>query len=122
MGPAHEYVNVEGNIGTCGITDYAQKAMGDIILVELPKVGTAVSKEEPYGTAESVKAVVDVYAPVSGTVVGMNQFVVDSPEYVNYMPETEAWFVKIEMSNPNDVAGLMDSAAYKAFCETEAAN
>uniref|UniRef100_A0A7S1D0C8 Glycine cleavage system H protein n=1 Tax=Cyclophora tenuis TaxID=216820 RepID=A0A7S1D0C8_CYCTE len=119
---SHEYVNVEGSIGTCGITDFAQSALGDIVFVDLPEVGDECEKDEPYGSVESVKAASDVYAPVSGKVVAINDALLDDPSLVNVSAEDEAWFIKVEMSNPDDVGDMMDPAAYKAFCESEEAN
>ena len=117
---AHEYVKVEGNIGTCGITDFAQSALGDIVFVDLPSVGDEFDLGDSFGSVESVKAASDVYAPVSGTIVEINEKLEDSPELVNTHAEEDAWFVKIEMKDTSEVNGLMDEVAYKKHCEDEA--
>ncbi|KAG7359820.1 glycine decarboxylase [Nitzschia inconspicua] len=119
--PAHEYVKVEGNVGTCGITDFAQAALGDIVFVDLPEVGDQFEKGDAFGSVESVKAASDVYAPVSGTVVEINEALVDEPALVNNSAEDSAWFIKIEMSNKDEVNDLMGEADYKAHCESESA-
>lgn len=118
--PAHEYVKVEGNIGTCGITDFAQSALGDIVFVELPSVGDEFDSGDSFGSVESVKAASDVYAPVSGTIIEINENLDDSPELVNSSAEDEAWFVKIEMNDTAEVNDLMDEVAYEEHCEKEA--
>jgi len=118
--PAHEYVKVEGNVGTCGITDFAQSALGDIVFVDLPSVGDEFDSGDSFGSVESVKAASDVYAPVSGTIIEINEKLEDSPEIVNSSAEDEAWFVKIEMNDTSEVNGLMDEVAYKDHCENEA--
>eukprot|EP00591_Stephanopyxis_turris_P010220 CAMPEP_0195515152 /NCGR_PEP_ID=MMETSP0794_2-20130614/6325_1 /TAXON_ID=515487 /ORGANISM="Stephanopyxis turris, Strain CCMP 815" /LENGTH=163 /DNA_ID=CAMNT_0040643535 /DNA_START=101 /DNA_END=592 /DNA_ORIENTATION=+ len=117
--PAHEYVTVDGNIGTCGITDFAQSALGDIVYVDLPEVGDEFEKGDSFGSVESVKAASDVYAPVSGTVVEVNETLSDEPETVNAKAETDAWFIKIELSSPDETGDLMGADAYKAHCEAE---
>jgi len=108
----HEWVHLEGEIGTVGITDYAQHELGDVVYVELPKIGAKLRATEPLGTVESVKAVSDVYAPVSGEV---NSALADSPEKINSDPQGAAWLVKLKLTNPAELAGLMDAAAYQAF-------
>ena len=117
---AHEYVKVEGNIGTCGITDFAQSALGDIVFVDLPSVGDEFDSGDSFGSVESVKAASDVYAPVSGTIIEINEKLEDSPELVNTHAEEDAWFVKIEMKDTSEVNGLMDEVAYEKHCEDEA--
>jgi glycine cleavage system H protein len=117
---AHEYVKVEGNIGTCGITDFAQSALGDIVFVELPSVGDEFDSGDSFGSVESVKAASDVYAPVSGTIIEINENLDDSPELVNSSAEDEAWFVKIEMNDASEANDLMDEVAYEEHCEKEA--
>ena len=114
---AHEYVKVDGLKGTVGITDYAQAALGDIVFVDLPEVGDEFEKGEPFGSVESVKAASDVYAPVSGTVVEVNENIVDDPSLVNTAAETDAWFVKVEMVSEDDTSDLMEPDAYKSHCE-----
>lgn len=118
--PAHEYVKVEGNVGTCGITDFAQSALGDIVFVDLPAVGDEFDAGDSFGSVESVKAASDVYAPVSGTIIEINEKLEDSPELVNTSAEDEAWFVKIEMNDTSQVNALMDEVAYEEHCESEA--
>jgi glycine cleavage system H protein len=117
---AHEYVKVDGKIGTCGITDFAQSALGEIVYIDLPQVGDEFAKGESYGSVESVKAASDVYAPVSGKVVEVNNLLTEEPGMVNANAETEAWFIKLEMSDPSETSGLMTAEAYKTFCENEA--
>ena len=111
----HEWISVDGAIGTIGITDYAQQALGDIVFVELPEVGAALVKGGDAAVVESVKAASDVYAPVSGAVVEINKALVDQPALVNESPEDAAWFLKIELSDKGELAELMDRAAYDAF-------
>mmetsp|Transcript_5226 Transcript_5226/g.11830 ORF Transcript_5226/g.11830 Transcript_5226/m.11830 type:complete len:158 (+) Transcript_5226:96-569(+) len=118
--PAHEYVKVDGNVGTCGITDFAQSALGDIVFVDLPAVGDEFEAGDSFGSVESVKAASDVYAPVTGTIVEINEALEESPELVNSSAEDDAWFVKIEISDASEVDSLMDDAAYKEHCENEA--
>lgn len=116
---AHEYVKVEGNVGTCGITDFAQAALGDIVFIDLPQIGDEFAKGESFGSVESVKAASDVYAPVSGTVVEVNQVLSDEPGLVNVQAEGSAWFVKIEMKDTNELQDLMHEQDYKIHCEKE---
>jgi glycine cleavage system H protein len=117
---AHEYVKVEGGVGTCGITDFAQSALGDIVFVDLPEIGDEFEKGDSFGSVESVKAASDVYAPVSGTVVEINEKLADEPGLVNSEAEGEAWFIKLELKDENETADLMEPAAYKEHCENEA--
>lgn len=117
---AHEYVKVKDGVGTVGITDFAQSALGDIVFVDLPEVGEEYEKGDSFGSVESVKAASDVYAPVAGKVVEVNENISDDPSLVNADPEGNAWFIKIALSDPKDLVGLMDAAAYKAHCEKEA--
>ncbi len=117
---AHEYVKVDGKIGTCGITDFAQAALGDIVFVDLPEVGDEFAKGESFGSVESVKAASDVYAPVSGTVVEVNEVLSDEPGMVNSEAEGKAWFVKIEIKDEAELKSLLSADAYKAHCEEEA--
>jgi len=111
----HEWIKVEGDVGTVGITDHAQGALGDVVFVELPAVGKTVSKGGDAAVVESVKAASDVYSPVSGEVVGANGAIVDQPALVNESPEDGAWFFKVKLSNISELDGLMDRAAYDAF-------
>ena len=109
-----EWVRVEGNIGTVGITDYAQEQLSDIVFVEIVvSEGDSVKQGDTCATLESVKAAADVYLPVSGKVVEVNEALPDTPENVNTSPFGEAWMVKLELSNPGELAGLMDAAAYE---------
>ena len=117
---AHEYVKVEGNVGTFGITDFAQAALGDIVFVDLPEVGDEFDKGDSFGSVESVKAASDVYAPVAGTVVEVNEQLSDEPGMVNEHAEGDAWFVKIEIADASEIDDLLSPDAYKEHCENEA--
>ena len=109
----HEWVAVNDGIATCGITDYAQDALGDIVFVELPAVGDKVEKSKGIGVVESVKSVSDVYAPLSGEITDVNGEIESSPESVNKKPYTDGWLFKIKLSDPSEVEKLMDSKTYK---------
>jgi len=111
----HEWIKVEGDVGTVGITDHAQGALGDVVFVELPAVGKKVTKGGDAAVVESVKAASDVYSPVSGEVVEANDAIVDQPALVNESAEDGAWFFKVKLSNASELDGLMDRAAYDAF-------
>jgi glycine cleavage system H protein len=111
----HEWVMVEGDIGTIGITDHAQHELGDIVYVDLPKIGTVVEQGKNLGSVESVKAVSDIYAPVSGEVVEVNQTLATAPELLNQEPHGAAWLVKIRLSAPDEVGQLMTAAAYEEY-------
>lgn len=111
----HEWISVDGNVGTVGITDYAQHALGDVVFVEVPEAGRKVAKGGEAAVVESVKAASEVYSPVSGTVVEGNAALADQPGLVNESPEADAWFFKIELSNPSDLDELMDRAAYDEY-------
>lgn len=115
----HEWVRVEGDLGTVGITDHAQKELGDIVYVELPKPGARVEKGRTFGSVESVKAVSDVYAPVSGEVVEVNEELANRPEKINADPHGEAWIAKIRLSAPAELDELMPAAAYEAYVSAE---
>jgi glycine cleavage system H protein len=115
----HEWVNVEGDTGTIGITDHAQKELGDIVYVDLPKAGSTTEKGKVMGSVESVKAVSDIYAPVSGEVVAANDLLTASPEKLNEDPHGAAWLVKIKLSSPTDVADLMSAADYEKYVGEE---
>ena len=114
----HEWVKIEGNTGTIGITDYAQNSLGDIVFVELPKVGAEITAGKSFGTVESVKAVSDLFAPVSGTVAEVNQELATAPEKVNSEPHN-AWMIKVTLKNPSEVNGLLSSADYDKFIAEE---
>jgi glycine cleavage system H protein len=112
----HEWVAAEDGKVRVGITDYAQDALGDVVFVDLPDVGTEVTAGEPFAEIESTKSVADVYAPITGTVVATNELLVDAPETINSDPYGTAWFVEIE-GDPAPTADLMDPSAYAEFCE-----
>ncbi|CAN5438824.1 glycine cleavage system protein GcvH [soil metagenome] len=111
----HEWVLVDGDIATVGISGYAAEQLGDVVFVEVPEVGKTVKQGEGLAVVESVKAASDVYAPVSGEVVEANGVLSDAPETVNAVPEAGGWFAKIKLSNPAEVDALMDRVAYEAF-------
>jgi glycine cleavage system H protein len=113
---SHEWVKVEGNIAVIGVSDFAQKEMGEITYVDMPDVDDEVEKGESFGALESVKAASDLYSPVSGTVVEKNDELEDAPEKVNE-DAYDAWIIKVEMSDPSELEGLMDAASYKATTE-----
>jgi len=110
----HEWIRVEDGVGTVGITDHAQEQLGDVVFVELPEVGSSMSKGDASGVVESVKAASEIYAPVSGEIVEANAALVDAPQTVNTDPAGAGWFYKIRLSDPSELDGLMDEAAYKA--------
>ena len=112
----HEWVKVEGDIATVGVTDFAQSEMGDITYVDMPEVDDEVSKDEEFGALESVKASSDLVCPVSGTVVENNAALEEAPELINQDPY-ENWIIKVKMSDPSELDALMDAAAYKAMTE-----
>ncbi len=114
----HEWVKVDGDIATVGITDYAQNELGDITFLELPDIGDEVQQSQPFGIVESVKAATDVYAPVNGEVVERNDDAVDAPDLVNSSPYERAWLIKVHVKDPAQLEGLMDSAEYNHFAET----
>lgn len=113
----HEWIDVEGESATVGITDYAQEQLGDIVFVELPDVGTPLDKGGDAAVVESVKAASDVYAPISGEVTEGNSALEDEPALVNSSPEEEGWFFRMTIGDPSELEGLMDDKAYKAFVE-----
>jgi glycine cleavage system H protein len=113
----HEWISVEGDSATVGITDYAQAQLGDVVFVEVPPAGTEVAKGKEAAVVESVKAASDVYAPVSGTVTEANAALEADPSLVNTSPEGEGWFFKLTLSNSAELEGLMDDTAYKAFVD-----
>ena len=116
----HEWIKIDGSVGTIGITDYAQQELGDVVFAELPKVGAQVKAGQSFGTIESVKAVSEIYTPVSGEVAEINSALVDSPEKVNKDPHGSAWLVKIRLSDPKEAANLMDAKAYESYVATQA--
>ena len=115
----HEWVRVEGNTGTIGITDHAQQELGDIVFVDLPKTGTRVEQGGTLGSVESVKAVSDVYAPVSGEVIEINQALATAPEKLNADPHGEAWLVKMRLSATKELERLLSAADYQAYIGAE---
>jgi glycine cleavage system H protein len=111
----HEWISVDGDIGTVGITDHAQGELGDVVFVELPAVGATVSQHKSFGTIEAVKAVSDLYAPASGSVTQTNGDLAKTPDLVNKDPYGKGWMVKIRLSNPAELGSLLNAAAYKAL-------
>ncbi len=114
----HEWIEVEGKTGRIGITDYAQGSLGDIVFVDMPKVGATVTAGTVFGSVESVKAVSDLYSPVSGTVTAVNEELTSAPEKIN-TDAHGAWIIKVDLSNPSDVDALLDAAAYEKFVSEE---
>lgn len=113
----HEWIRVEGDTGTVGITAYAAGQLGDVVYVELPETGAKFARGDDFAVVESVKAASDVYSPVSGSVLEVNSALSDAPETVNAEAEGGAWFVRVKLADAAELAGLMDEAAYAAFCE-----
>ena len=111
----HEWIKVEGDIATVGITTHAQDALGDVVFVELPEIGRGYAQKDTAGVVESVKAAADVYMPVSGEVVEVNEALRDDPSLANSDPQGAGWFFKVRLAEPAQVAALMDEAAYTAF-------
>jgi glycine cleavage system H protein len=116
----HEWIKVDGSVGTIGITDYAQAELGDVVFVELPKAGTLVKAGQSFGTVESVKAVSEIFSPISGEVVETNAALADSPEKINQDPHGAAWLVRVRLADPKEISGLMDAAAYQAYIAEKA--
>lgn len=114
----HEWIHADGKQGTVGITDYAQQSLGDIVFVESPKVGDKLEKGKVFGSVESVKAVSDLYAPVSGTVTAVNEELVSAPEKINTDAHA-AWILKLDLADPSEANSLLDAAAYEAFVKEE---
>jgi glycine cleavage system H protein len=113
----HEWVLVEDDVATIGITDFAQDALGDIVFVELPEIGATVEAGKPFGVVESVKAVSDVYSPVTGEVVVINDELPDAPETVNTSPYEDAWMIKVKLADVSELDDLMDADDYKEFAQ-----
>lgn len=113
----HEWIRIEDGVGTVGITDYAQNQLGDVVYVELPEVGRGLEKGKDAAVVESVKAASEIYAPVGGEVVEVNQTVADDPSTVNRDPLGDGWFLKLRVADPAEVDSLMDEAAYQSFIE-----
>jgi glycine cleavage system H protein len=116
----HEWVRVEGDVAIVGITDYAQDSLGDVVYVELPKVGDEFAANESFGSVESVKAVSEVFSPVSGEIVGTNDALADSPEKVNTDPYGEGWMIRVKLSNAGEVDSMLTAAEYEDFTKAEA--
>jgi glycine cleavage system H protein len=115
----HEWVNIEGDTGTVGITNHAQKELGDIVYVDLPKPGATAEKGKGIGSVESVKAVSDIYSPLSGEVIAANDLLATSPEKLNEDPHGAAWLFKLKLSSPDEVKELMSAADYTAYAGAE---
>ena len=115
----HEWVRVDGEIAIIGITDYAQNSLGDVVYVELPKAGEDFSANEPFGSVESVKAVSEMFTPVSGSVVEINESLADEPEKVNSDPYGDGWMIRLRMSTPGEVDSLLTAAEYEDFTKAE---
>jgi len=115
----HEWVLVEDDVAIIGITEFAQGELGDIVFVELPEVGEKISKDDPFGSLESVKAVSDIFAPISGTVVEINDDLKDNPETINEDPYGDGWMIKVQMTDMDELKGLMSSEDYAEFIEQQ---
>lgn len=113
----HEWIDVDGDIATCGITDYAQGQLGDIVFVELPEVGAMIEQGKDAAVVESVKAASDVYAPITGEITEVNPALEEDPSLVNSAPEDAGWFFKMTIADPGELDKLMDEDGYKAFVE-----
>jgi glycine cleavage system H protein len=117
----HEWIKVDGAIGTIGITDYAQNSLGDIVYVDAPKVGDQIAAGKPFGSVESVKAVSDLFSPITGKVTEVNESLKTEPDKIN-QDAHGTWIIKVELANPAEVSGLLDAAAYEAFIAEETAS
>ncbi|WP_305045911.1 glycine cleavage system protein GcvH [Geoalkalibacter sp.] len=115
----HEWVLVEGDLVTIGITDFAQDSLGDVVFVELPEVGVKVEAGKPFGVVESVKAVSDIYAPVTGEVVEVNEELPETPEVLNTSPYEDGWMIKVRVSDPGELDELLDADEYREFIEED---
>lgn len=116
----HEWIKIDGSTGTIGITEYAQHELGDVVFVELPKVGARIKAGESFGSVESVKAVSDIFSPVSGEIAEINSALVDAPEKINQDPHGSAWLVRIKLENASEANALMDAKAYQAYVDEKA--
>lgn len=116
----HEWTRLNGSRATIGITEFAQEQLGDVVYVELPKVGDSLRKGEAFGVVESTKAVSELFAPVSGKVIEVNGPLVDGPETINEDPYEEGWMIQVELSDPQELAALLDAAGYQKFLQEEA--
>lgn len=115
----HEWIRVQGTEGTVGITDHAKDCLGDVVFVELPKIGAHVTQNESFGEVESVKAVSELYAPASGTVIAINDELIDHPEYINRDPYGTGWIMRIKLRDTSELDGLMNDTAYEQMLKTE---
>lgn len=113
----HEWVLVEGDSGTVGITDHAQNELGDIVYVDLPQVGATVSQGDTFGSVESVKAVSDLYSPISGEITEINEALASAPEKLNADPHGEAWLIRVKLANPGEIQNLLSAADYQTYLE-----
>jgi len=116
----HEWIKIDGATGTIGITDYAQHELGDVVFVELPKIGVRIKAGESFGSVESVKAVSDIFSPVSGEITEINSALVDAPEKINHDPHGSAWLVRIKLENASEANALMDAKAYQTYVDEKA--
>lgn len=116
----HEWIAVDGDTATIGITDYAQHALGDVVYVDMPRVGDKFETHEAFGSVESVKAVSEIFTPVAGEVVAVNDAINDTPESVNKEPYTDGWMVKVKMSNPGEADAMLSAAEYEEYLEASA--
>jgi glycine cleavage system H protein len=116
----HEWIKVEGSVGTIGITDYAQHELGDVVFVELPKAGAHIKAGESFGSVESVKAVSDIFSPVSGEIAEINSSLADQPEKINHDPHGAAWLVRIKLDDVKEASSLMDAKAYQTYVDEKA--
>ena len=115
----HEWISVQDTEGIVGITDYAQHELGDVVYVDLPEVGDSLEVNEPFGSVESVKAVSEIFAPVSGEIIEVNSKLLDSPEMINESPHQQAWMVKVRMLNPDELRGLLSAEEYEEYLEEQ---
>jgi glycine cleavage system H protein len=116
----HEWISVQDNVGTIGITDYAQHELGDVVYVDLPEVGDTFESGEPFGSVESVKAVSEVFSPLAGEVIEVNTKLEESPELINQSPHQQAWMVKIRLTNPDELKSLLGSEEYEEYLQEQA--
>jgi len=116
---SHEWIRIEGDHVVIGVTDHAQEALGDVVFVELPEVGAELEAGDEAGVVESVKAASDIYAPISGEVVEVNELLEDAPETVNEHAYTDGWFFKLRVTEPAELEALMDADGYREFCDAE---
>ena len=116
----HEWALVDGDIATIGVTDYAQRELGDITYLELPEAGDSISAGESFGVVESVKAASDIYSPLDGEVIERNDSLIDTPEVINQSPYENAWLVRVKLADPSQVDTLLDPTAYDAFADSQA--